>query len=116
EPDRPSFVRSNGELAFTSANALLPSAAIRSDLRPSRVDLGWPRHYHSRPAFCAQMAELVDALVSGTSTARCGGSSPLLGTRLRSRSERSLPRRRRAQLLLDKPTFGKRRARRRIFV
>ena len=29
------------------------------------------------------MAELVDALVSGTSTARCGGSSPLLGTSLR---------------------------------
>jgi hypothetical protein len=28
----------------------------------------------------AQMAELVDALVSGTSAARRGGSSPLLGT------------------------------------
>ncbi len=28
----------------------------------------------------AQMAELVDALVSGTSIERCGGSSPLLGT------------------------------------
>ncbi len=28
----------------------------------------------------AQMAELVDALVSGTSVARRGGSSPLLGT------------------------------------
>ncbi len=26
------------------------------------------------------MAELVDALVSGTSIERCGGSSPLLGT------------------------------------
>jgi hypothetical protein len=30
----------------------------------------------------AQMAELVDALVSGTSAARRGGSSPLLGTKL----------------------------------
>jgi hypothetical protein len=28
----------------------------------------------------AQMAELVDALVSGTSIERCGGSSPLPGT------------------------------------
>ena len=28
----------------------------------------------------AQVAELVDALVSGTSLARGGGSSPLLGT------------------------------------
>src|SRR5512140_2338253 len=33
---------------------------------------------HRRPS--AQMAELVDALVSGTSAARRGGSSPLLGT------------------------------------
>ncbi len=31
----------------------------------------------------AQMAELVDALVSGTSAARRGGSSPLLGTSFR---------------------------------
>ena len=29
---------------------------------------------------CAQVAELVDALVSGTSAARRGGSSPFLGT------------------------------------
>ena len=29
----------------------------------------------------AQMAELVDALVSGASVARHGGSSPLLGTK-----------------------------------
>ena len=33
-----------------------------------------------RPTRSAQMAELVDALVSGTSAARRGGSSPLLGT------------------------------------
>lgn len=31
------------------------------------------------------MAELVDALVSGTSIARCGGSSPLLGTKRRTK-------------------------------
>ncbi|CQR34902.1 hypothetical protein THICB6_200048 [Thiomonas arsenitoxydans] len=34
------------------------------------------------PCFVAQMAELVDALVSGTSAARRGGSSPLLGTKI----------------------------------
>src|SRR5262249_52168280 len=34
-----------------------------------------------RRSYRAQMAELVDALVSGTSAARCGGSSPLLGTK-----------------------------------
>ena len=28
----------------------------------------------------AQMAELVDALVSNTNTSRCTGSSPVLGT------------------------------------
>src|SRR5688572_25724979 len=33
------------------------------------------------PPFRAQMAELVDALLSGSSAARRGGSSPLLGTR-----------------------------------
>ena len=32
------------------------------------------------PTRNAQVAKLVDALVSGTSAARCGGSSPLLGT------------------------------------
>ena len=36
--------------------------------------------YKMLPALIAQMAELVDALVSGTSIERCGGSSPLLGT------------------------------------
>jgi hypothetical protein len=32
---------------------------------------------------CAQVAELVDALASGASAARCAGSSPVLGTILR---------------------------------
>src|SRR6478672_3257711 len=41
--------------------------------------LGSLRHPPRRTR--AQMAELVDALVSGTSAARRGGSSPLLGTR-----------------------------------
>ncbi len=31
------------------------------------------------------MAELVDALVSGTSIERCGGSSPLLGTKFQNK-------------------------------
>ena len=37
----------------------------------------------------AQMAELVDALVSGTSAARRGGSSPLLGTSFREKPTNS---------------------------
>jgi hypothetical protein len=39
-----------------------------------------PKLRCSEPVVKAQMAELVDAQVSGTCTARCGGSSPLLGT------------------------------------
>ncbi len=35
-----------------------------------------------RSFFFAQMAELVDACVSGAHAARCAGSSPVLGTRL----------------------------------
>ena len=34
-----------------------------------------------RSFFFAQMAELVDACVSGAHAARCAGSSPVLGTR-----------------------------------
>jgi hypothetical protein len=48
-----------------------------SENGPSRVDKALP------PLLCAahaQVAELVDALVSGTSGASRGGSSPLLGT------------------------------------
>jgi hypothetical protein len=40
------------------------------------------RAARKHPPTYAQMAELVDALVSGTSAARRGGSSPLLGTML----------------------------------
>ncbi len=39
----------------------------------------------------AQMAELVDALVSGTSGESRGGSSPLLGTKLVFRSAQKYP-------------------------
>ena len=39
---------------------------------------------------CAQVAELVDALVSGTSAARRGGSSPLLGTTNQARRLREI--------------------------
>ena len=35
------------------------------------------------------MAELVDALVSGTSVARRGGSSPLLGTNIANKAAQS---------------------------
>src|SRR6202020_2846873 len=38
------------------------------------------KHRRPKAQILAQMAELVDALVSGTSAARRGGSSPLLGT------------------------------------
>src|SRR5271168_672657 len=41
-----------------------------------------PRVLRTYPGV-AQVAELVDALVSGTSAERRGGSSPLLGTSLR---------------------------------
>src|ERR1044071_7601280 len=51
------------------------------------LTLTWGRHPPKHRALPpgpapagAQMAELVDALVSGTSAARRGGSSPLLGT------------------------------------
>src|SRR5205085_2217940 len=50
---------------------------IRKPISP-RVDSLGGRSYTI--AALAQMAELVDALVSGTSAARRGGSSPLLGT------------------------------------
>ena len=47
---------------------------------PKHRALAWTSRFFG--AFrCAQMAELVDALVSGTSAARRGGSSPLLGTK-----------------------------------
>ena len=37
--------------------------------------------YICTPVLCnAQMAKLVDALLSGGSAARCAGSSPVLGT------------------------------------
>ena len=44
---------------------------------------GWGREFESRfPLFFfAQMAELVDACVSGAHAARCAGSSPVLGTK-----------------------------------
>src|SRR5579863_1491871 len=75
----PQFTRSGARLdrAFLPAKAgnspiLTWETAAPKDRRPTAGPL--------RPAR-AQMAELVDALVSGTSAARRGGSSPLLGTR-----------------------------------
>ena len=61
-----------------------PLAAIASPgLSSTRLQLTVPgpvRTFRGLPA-PARVAELVDALVSGTSAARRGGSSPLLGTR-----------------------------------
>ena len=58
-----------------------PTAAIDTS-----IDKAASAFYQSpqRIAFAAkaQVAELVDALVSGTSAVRRGGSSPLLGTTL----------------------------------
>src|SRR5271155_1246270 len=52
--------------------------------RSARIDKHYPSAYISAPrvrrTHLAQVAELVDALVSGTSGAIRGGSSPLLGT------------------------------------
>src|SRR5580704_18496894 len=52
-----------------------PDPMARPDMRDLTTQI-------PRPYVCpvAQVAELVDALVSGTSAARRGGSSPLLGT------------------------------------
>src|SRR6201999_4544246 len=50
---------------------------IVPECRPQALTTQKPAPYHCGRA---QVAELVDALVSGTSAARRGGSSPLLGT------------------------------------
>src|ERR1043166_62232 len=54
-----------------------PPAPRPSGSPSPAFDNAGPPPYLSRKA---QVAELVDALVSGTSAARRGGSSPLLGT------------------------------------
>src|SRR5580704_7035496 len=61
--------------AYRTAARAFDKQDIASYLRLSRLS--------QQPTACchgAQVAELVDALVSGTSAARRGGSSPLLGT------------------------------------
>src|ERR1700722_8221769 len=62
-----------------------------------QIDKHQPSAYISAPrvrrTHLAQVAELVDALVSGTSGAIRGGSSPLLGTTVRKRHKMSLLRR-----------------------
>ena len=75
----PQFRRSGARLdrIFLAAKAgdcpiLTWGTTVPKDRRPTAGPAGPAR---------AQMAELVDALVSGTSAARRGGSSPLLGTR-----------------------------------
>ena len=55
---------------------VVPKGPAPSPLKPARAPC------KTRALLSAQMAELVDALVSGTSAARRGGSSPLLGTSL----------------------------------
>src|SRR5690349_15398432 len=58
--------------------------SLSANRYPLRRDTRWPSltSRNRSPYVCAdaQVAELVDALVSGTSAARRGGSSPLLGT------------------------------------
>ena len=54
-----------------------PSTAFLPAIAPPRVD---KRRTETLRDARAQVAELVDALVSGTSGAIRGGSSPLLGT------------------------------------
>ena len=44
-------------------------------------------HDLAKVFFFAQMAELVDACVSGAHAARCAGSSPVLGTKIRAGGE-----------------------------
>jgi hypothetical protein len=52
------------------------------DFAAGAVDFGQTRRYIAAYQI-ARMAELVDALVSGTSVARRGGSSPLPGTKIK---------------------------------
>ena len=64
--------------SLINAKAKIPNTALDSATPPDNIrDSTWSKNDHSR----AQMAELVDALVSGTSGATRGGSSPLLGTK-----------------------------------
>src|ERR1700682_120306 len=64
-----------------------PRDRVEERLRISRFALTVRGAAPKHPTPRAQMAELVDALVSGTSAARRGGSSPLLGTNLRRAAE-----------------------------
>jgi hypothetical protein len=74
-------VATPGPIAGGGANAaaLFPVAFSRPSGKSSKCLLTLrPRPFTCRSV--AQMAELVDAQVSGTCAARRGGSSPLLGT------------------------------------
>ena len=82
---RPDRSRPTGDIASAieaRREHMAPLAAApntpRRPLDPS-APLPYPRRLGSESSW-AQMAELVDAPVSGTGAARRGGSSPLLGT------------------------------------
>ena len=71
----------------TFAPRLRESASVKADLRGNssvgraQPCQGWGREFESRfPLLKAQVAELVDAHVSGACVARRAGSSPVLGT------------------------------------
>ena len=72
-----------GDLYWPPDDGVLLSRGIQLRICLPYVDTIMARRYIARPSHLyAQVAELVDALVSGASEAIRGGSSPLLGTSL----------------------------------
>src|SRR5271170_3342330 len=78
KPEPPNTVTSVSDLVFT-AIAGRNTGTIWRCIEGYAARLTPRRLLRTYPGI-AQVAELVDALVSGTSAARRGGSSPLLGT------------------------------------
>lgn len=78
---RDSSAKKTAEPAFQKKKRIPPSSERVTRLTPAKIALkGRLLATRERPSN-AQVAELVDALVSGTSDASRGGSSPLLGTK-----------------------------------
>ena len=59
----------------------LAKVGVASSSLVHRSNAGRVLHFCSNRKVIAQVAELVDAYVSGAYAARCAGSSPVLGTK-----------------------------------
>ena len=60
----------------------LAKVGVASSSLVRRSNAGRVLHFCSNRKVIAQVAELVDAYVSGAYAARCAGSSPVLGTKV----------------------------------